>query len=98
MVTLGVSSVTTARDEAGEPTRAAAPPMREAAFEKDSLRETAALSLTEKADTDGAMAARNNTRKRAMVMVLMIIKSSLDFVSCEHERGYKFGYLRIRQR
>ena len=67
--------MTAAREDAGEPRMAAAPPIKEAVFAKDSLRETATallLSLTENAPTEllaGANAAREHTKRRATAMM-----------------------------
>lgn len=66
--------MTTAKEEAGAPTRtllpAITPPNNDAVWEKDSLRETAALSLIEKAVTAvvGTKAARNHSKGRVMVV------------------------------
>jgi len=65
--------VTTAKEEAGAPTRTAAlvamPPKRDAVLVNDSLRETAELSLMEKAETEvaGARAARKHSVGRTIV-------------------------------
>ena len=80
--------MTTAKEDAGEPRMAAAPPIKEAVFAKDSLRETATalLSLTENAPTEllaGANAAREHTKRRATMIdefccMLLTITESLN--------------------
>ena len=80
-VTFGVSSVTTAREDAGEPRMAAAPLIKEAVFEKDSLRVTATalMSLTENAPTEllaGANAAREHTKRRATMIDEVLLAES----------------------
>ena len=71
--------MTAAREDAGEPRMAAAPPIKEAVFAKDSLRETALLlSLTENAPTEllaGANAAREHTKRRATMMMKLLLPS-----------------------
>lgn len=71
---MGVSSVTTAREEAGDVVRiVAAPPKSVAAFVKDSLRDTVAALLLSLREKDVAvwvdtMAARKHTRRRVMMI------------------------------
>ena len=70
---MGVSSVTTAREEAGDVRIVAAPPKSVAAFVKDSLRDTVAALLLSLREKDVAvwvdtMAARKHTRRRVMMI------------------------------
>lgn len=72
MVILGVSSVTSAREIAGEEVRMAADPARrDAALDSDSRRVVDALSLMENAAVDDTRAARKHTKRRAMVVSLL---------------------------